>query len=59
MELWFSMEKLWGYGKKYGTITRTINNRTLKIKTQCRLPKTNLKKLSFIMEKPEVIYQKN
>ena len=62
MELWFTMETLWFYGrndgimgKNYGTIPKTT---IYERKIHCSLPKTM--KLWFIIEKKTtVIYQEN
>ena len=61
LELWFTMEKLWYYGKNYGTMEKklwyyTENYRTsiYEEKKHGRLP--NTKKLWFIMEKTMEIY---
>ena len=51
------MDKTIVLWENYGTIPRTMELRFTKEKKHCRLPKT--KNLSSIMEKPQVIYQKN
>ena len=63
MELLCTMEKLWYYGRNYGTMEKIMVvypelwNFDLRNKKHYRLPQT--KKLSFIVEKPKLIYHNN